>query len=489
MFSDSKTQKRLSHRIDPAARNLRGLEKRLSRLFPERQIIMRTGERMRTLRLSTMRQTVVASIAGVLGIWLLTSSGLVLGHNESIREKNQEVSRAKQSYEQLLAQVSLYRQKVSDITSNLEQNYDRTIALVEEQAGLASLNTPEGLLSQAARQSKPEMGAGQAPAPSDTALPDPGELEVALGNTQLERDHYEQERVRLKDRLGRLETELLDLESPQSAAAMAASQMDGQTGGVEYRRTVLERDLALAERQELATRVEELEAIVNEMESTQLLLFHKFAELADANISHIEGSLSGTDLDVGTLLDKRAKESPISQGGPFIPLDVVPGEEGPLQRSLISLNGKIDHWTRLRDLLGVMPLTKPMKKYWLSSGFGVRKDPFTGRYARHNGLDFGSRYGSPIYSPGEGKVVYAGWRGMYGRFVEIDHGMGIHTRYGHMSKISVEKGDVVGRGAELGRVGSSGRSTGPHLHYEVFVNGRPVDPLKFLKAGTDVFEG
>jgi len=125
----------------------------------------------------------------------------------------------------------------------------------------------------------------------------------------------------------------------------------------------------------------------------------------------------------------------------------------------------------------------------MSSGFGVRKDPFTGGYAQHLGLDLTSDYKASILSSGEGKVVYAGWDGSYGRLVEVDHGMGLVTRYGHMNRILVKEGDHVVRGTVLGQLGCSGRCSGPHVHFEVLVNGKPVNPMKFLKAGSDVFKG
>jgi murein DD-endopeptidase MepM/ murein hydrolase activator NlpD len=108
--------------------------------------------------------------------------------------------------------------------------------------------------------------------------------------------------------------------------------------------------------------------------------------------------------------------------------------------------------------------------------------------AQHLGLDLGAPYKSAILSPGEGKVVHAGWDGNYGRMVEIDHGVGLVTRYGHMSRVNVNVGDKVVRGTLLGQVGCSGRCSGPHVHYEVISNGKHVNPLKFLKAGSDVLK-
>jgi murein DD-endopeptidase MepM/ murein hydrolase activator NlpD len=110
-------------------------------------------------------------------------------------------------------------------------------------------------------------------------------------------------------------------------------------------------------------------------------------------------------------------------------------------------------------------------------------DPFLGRPAFHAGIDFESASGQPVRSTAAGRVVTAGWSGGYGNMVEIDHGGGLSTRFGHLSSISVVAGQAVGVGAIVGRVGSTGRSTGPHLHYETRVEGEAVDPLRFLRAG------
>src|SRR5262249_42700654 len=116
--------------------------------------------------------------------------------------------------------------------------------------------------------------------------------------------------------------------------------------------------------------------------------------------------------------------------------------------------------------------------------FGVRHDPLIGIPAMHAGLDFRAPSGSPALATAPGTVVTAGWNGGYGRMVEIDHGNGFSTRYAHLSKIHVKVGQKVATGDTVGDVGSTGRSTGPHLHYEIRRNGDIVDPVGFLKAGS-----
>jgi murein DD-endopeptidase MepM/ murein hydrolase activator NlpD len=144
-------------------------------------------------------------------------------------------------------------------------------------------------------------------------------------------------------------------------------------------------------------------------------------------------------------------------------------------------------WKKLDELQGdviAIPSDKPVKTdVTFTSGFGVRADPFHAGAAMHPGIDLAGSYGTPIYATADGTVIRAGWNsGGYGNLVEIDHGRGISTRYGHMSAILVHEGDHVTRGEQIGRMGSTGRSTGNHLHYEVRIDGRPVNPIPFMKS-------
>jgi murein DD-endopeptidase MepM/ murein hydrolase activator NlpD len=132
-----------------------------------------------------------------------------------------------------------------------------------------------------------------------------------------------------------------------------------------------------------------------------------------------------------------------------------------------------------KSLLSSTPSIWPTRG-WVTSGFGMRKSPFTGLNETHKGWDIGARMGSQIRTTADGVVVVAGRKSGYGKMVEIDHGYGISTRYGHNSKNLVEVGDRVKRGALIGMVGSTGRSTGPHLHYEVLLNGVPVNPKNYI---------
>jgi len=146
-----------------------------------------------------------------------------------------------------------------------------------------------------------------------------------------------------------------------------------------------------------------------------------------------------------------------------------------------------DSWKKLdqlQDGIIAVPSDKPIKaSVEFTSGFGVRSDPFHAGAAMHPGIDLAGAYGTPVYATADGTVLRAGWNnGGYGNLVEIDHGRGITTRYGHMSAILVRDGDHITRGQQIGRMGSTGRSTGTHLHYEVRIDGRAVNPIPFMKS-------
>jgi len=164
------------------------------------------------------------------------------------------------------------------------------------------------------------------------------------------------------------------------------------------------------------------------------------------------------------------------------------GQGGPFESAGNStFKALFDNWKKLDQLQNgviAIPAEKPVKtNVEFTSGFGVRSDPFHAGAAMHPGIDLAGSYGTPIYATADGTVLRAGWNsGGYGNLVEIDHGRGITTRYGHMSAILVSPGQHIVRGQQVGRMGSTGRSTGNHLHYEVRIDGKAVNPIPFMKS-------
>ncbi len=203
------------------------------------------------------------------------------------------------------------------------------------------------------------------------------------------------------------------------------------------------------------------------------------------------GNLRDVMRHTGINPDRFARKIAGGQGGPEIPLDQVRIEgisDRQFTHAYLSAAAVLDQLNDLSAAMNHVPLTAPVSvaTFDKSSGFGPRVDPFTGRYAFHSGIDFAGPWGSLVHATAPGTVVFAGNRGGYGNMVEIDHGYGIHTRYGHLSAINVRVGTRVGTGMSLGRVGSTGRSTGPHVHYEVWYDDVVKNPNNFIEAGRHV---
>ena len=199
-------------------------------------------------------------------------------------------------------------------------------------------------------------------------------------------------------------------------------------------------------------------------------------------VSRAEHLIARTGLEPNRLLAALPRASTKGQGGPFIAAGSAV-DARPLERKVGMIGTRANHWQRLRRVMDRLPLATPLKRYWIASAFGRRKDPVNGRWAQHKGIDLVHHLGSDVLSTGPGRVVYSGWRGGFGRVIEIDHGMGVRSRYAHLKKILVQNGQKVVRGTAIGLLGNTGRSTGPHVHYEVLVNGKPTNPMKFIEAG------
>ncbi|MDE4620670.1 M23 family metallopeptidase [Sinorhizobium meliloti] len=169
-------------------------------------------------------------------------------------------------------------------------------------------------------------------------------------------------------------------------------------------------------------------------------------------------------------------------GGPF----AEPQDGDVFDRFLVGLDSALLELEQTRDAAKRLPLASPAPAADVSSGFGNRLDPFLGRPALHAGTDFRAPTGTRVRATAGGTVTAAGPAGGYGNMIEIDHGNGVSTRYAHLSAILVNVGDAVKADAVIAKSGSTGRSTGPHLHYEVRLNGHAVDPARFLRAGTEL---
>jgi murein DD-endopeptidase MepM/ murein hydrolase activator NlpD len=229
-----------------------------------------------------------------------------------------------------------------------------------------------------------------------------------------------------------------------------------------------------------------LQGSLDQVEGRQLATLNAVEDSMESRMRRMRGVFSDLGLDLAQL---EAATPRTGMGGPFIPVK-LPADAGPFERQLYRINITRAQVDRLNRTLALVPYRKPVVgEVEFTSGFGIRSDPFLGRPAMHTGLDFRAAMGDPVRATANGKVASAGWAGGYGRMVEIDHGNGLSTRYGHLSEIGVKVGDPIKIGQVIGAVGSTGRSTGPHLHYETRIDGEAVDPQKFLRAGVRLSAG
>jgi murein DD-endopeptidase MepM/ murein hydrolase activator NlpD len=229
-----------------------------------------------------------------------------------------------------------------------------------------------------------------------------------------------------------------------------------------------------------------LQHSLDQVEGRQLAALNAAQDGMESRVRRMRGVFTDLGLDMAQL---EAATPRAGVGGPFVPVKLGP-DAGSFERQLYRINITRAQVDRLNRTLALVPYRKPViGEVEFTSGFGVRSDPFLGRPAMHTGLDFRAQTGDPVRATANGKVVSAGWSGGYGRMVEIDHGNGLSTRYGHLSEINVKIGDPVKIGQVIGEVGSTGRSTGPHLHYETRIDGEAVDPQKFLRAGVRLSAG
>ena len=219
-----------------------------------------------------------------------------------------------------------------------------------------------------------------------------------------------------------------------------------------------------------------------QVEARQLAFIEALTRFADTRAARAETAIRRLGLNPATI----AASDRSAMGGPLIPMMTGPGNT--LDPRFARFGASLARMNAMEQALVRIPNTLPASLEYISSGFGYRVDPFTGGGAFHAGLDFRGPIGAPILAAAAGSVSFTGVKQGYGNCVEISHGNGLLTRYAHMSRIAARVGESVGPGAVIGAIGSTGRSTGPHLHFEVRISDRPVDPRPFLEAMPHVFQ-
>ncbi len=244
----------------------------------------------------------------------------------------------------------------------------------------------------------------------------------------------------------------------------------------EARKTVSKISMELPEARRLA-----------EVEARQLAFIERLTRFADSRAVQAETAIRRVGLNPAMLrASSREGQAKDGMGGPLIRL--FTGRDETVDPRFARLGASLERMAALEKGLARIPNTLPASLEYISSGFGYRSDPFTGGAAFHAGLDFRGPVGAPIYAAAAGTVSFVGQRQGYGNVVEVSHGNGLMTRYAHMSRTAARNGQKVDAGGEIGKIGNTGRSTGPHLHFEVRINDRPVNPRPFLEANRHVQE-
>jgi murein DD-endopeptidase MepM/ murein hydrolase activator NlpD len=521
----------------------------LDRWFPARELILRTDGRVSYLAISPRQQKLTAGILLGFAIWGAYATTNMVVNGRLLEAKRGELDRAQVAYVDLLNEVAhsydqflgfarnlsteqknLLAQApgpgVSGILPDIGQTQQQQLAVREKlrlfQLDLQNVANNNKQLSDTVSRLHDELQVAKSQNTNLTQTSETVNAELVTTRQQLASELEAVRRVLsladgrktvLAGQVASLQNDLTAADQREAQGDLARHLAEEQIGilmgqlnaarsdNVQLMRqisntqtalstAISQRDALQSARRDLTGRIGDLENQLASIQRSQQTIVERLAARTRNGVDEVEKTVAMTGVDVDSLLLIAAHELS-GQGGPFIPVKEPPTEQGgeQLMASVASLDGEVGRLETLQLVLRTLPLTAPIDHYFIASNFGIRRDPFNGRLAFHAGLDMSNALLSPVLSTAPGVVVFAGWMGGYGRLVEIDHGLGVHTRYGHLARIDVKVGDTVDYRQQIGLLGSSGRSTGPHVHYEVLVNGRPLDPMNFLKAGRYVFKG
>lgn len=436
-----------------------GAGEALARVFPEKTIGIRSGTAVRCFRLSSRAQAALATGLCLSTLWTLTATGLVAVESWQRMNGGLAVEQIARTYEARIAELEGERASLLRARDTAERQSEAALAALAARHDAVSA----GLASEKALSASLES------------------LRLRVATLAAERDGLlataaaSSARIsELGDLLARAETDRRDLSETLHRVAMVLDA------------TADARDGALAEAVQAEGALGELEAGVEQQRDLQTRLIAQIEDAAERSIGPLEKLFGSVGIDVDELL-RGMRSSENGRGGPFIPapetIAALPPTEG---ERLVSVLSRLERVALLKRAAERLPFGHPTAGLRKTSGFGLRRDPFNGRRSSHEGVDFAGPVGAPIRSPAEGTVVFSGVQRGYGRLVKIRHANGFETVYAHLSRSRVRVGQTVKRGDLIANVGNTGRSTGPHLHYEIRYNGRPINPMKFIEAARHV---
>ena len=425
------------------------ISKALNRLFPERQFMLRSEGRVSFLTLSKRFQIITVTITMMFIGWSAFASISYIFYGQFLESKNNQVANARLAYKSLLTQVKLYQHKFSSITNDLQSNHSMMLELVEKNASLQqNLKT----------------------------------ITAKLKHTELDRENVLAVRQKLREKLTKTEGHVRSLNNQNYALRDNLETIES-----DLQVALLERNEALFKGTRMRRQIKELDSRLEDLEKNELEAVQQLTERTVHLNEFMQRIVEIAGLDPEKLLLSNS-DIPKGQGGPFIAAKPDGKSASKLKASLSDLEHHLRQSEGLQDIMRRLPVAPPLTSYRVTSPFGKRRDPINNKWSAHYGLDMGSPFKSAVFVAAPGKVKFSGWKGRFGKLVEIDHGAGLITRFGHLSKILVKKGEQVKFRQKVGYLGSTGRSTGPHLHYEIIYNGRAYNPLKFFKAGRYVFQ-
>lgn len=458
------------------------------RIFPSRRLLLCGSGRVRSISLPGWLQAIalVAALGGIGGV-----GTLIAGYIHVERALHHQTARVASLVQHVVSNASatnddLRRQlaDANDRAEALSARVARTSAKLDEARQLlGELNLRLAAANSQREALKGSLSAAEAHAKSlDAARVDlQHQLQAALANSAATRT-AEMERNTLRTRLNEREKELQDADARSAQLKAAVDAMDNQLLEMAFERDRLRAQLGeppdrVANPPDNTTaQAEPTRAGTGKTKTASAGPQPAGKSRPASTTSALERLIASTGVDIDKILG--GLSLPSGEGGPYVALNSV--KRGPVEDA--------KRIAELRRLVKTLPLGSPLVHYQLESGFGPRIDPINGHEAFHPGLDLAAPYRSPVYSTGPGVVIFTGVMGDYGRVVEINHGHGIVTRYAHLHRILVARGQRVAMHQEIGELGSTGRSTGPHVHYEILVNGTPQDPEKFMEAGKNVIQ-
>ncbi len=467
----------------------------LERMYPERQIILRARGEVSFVTMGRNSQ-IGLSLMGLLVLgWLAYASAGIFLQQDIIAGKDNHIALMLGAHDRLNADMRAVERKYRGITANLADNQLllgdalrqrasldrvraellRALGQTKKQRDLA-LDTSQALQD---RLASLESSLRRTLDESSDLQTDLSQVTRQLADTKSEKERVRQERRNLAANLDVMRDNLSGLRKARQSLRQDLESSETMVG-----RLTDQRNNAISTNQTLNIRIASLEDSLEQLHLSQRTLVSNIHDRTDANISELESIVHITGLNLDKLL-RRVNGKQIAIGGPLL----ASAAEKQAIGELGLLENRLTRWSALNAVLDRLPITPPVDSYSISSRFGKRRDPFTKRKAFHGGVDLAGVRRTRVRATSPGVVTYVGWKGPYGRMVEIDHGLGLRTRYGHLHKILVKRGQKVVFRKKIGLMGTSGRSTGSHVHYEVLFDRKPVDPMKFMKAGKYVFKG